>query len=405
MSEGNSVHPESPQGQQEPCYQDVFHRAPDGIVISDAEGNILAMNRTASMLLNSRPEALAGSSMTALVFPDDRRAFRGLLLRLREGAEPVEEELRLQPQGLSAFWASFLVGVERQPDGHVSRFLWHIRDITRRREEQDAALDHAQYDGVAGIVRGLSHEARNALQVSLSGLEMLALEMREHPESLDLIAHVKKSQEYIQYLFEKVREFSAPIPLDYRTTSLSEVIEEAWCHLAALRAGRDAEIQGIQGGAEVRCKVDHSAMEKGLRYLLGHFLEVGSGPAQVLVSWSKGDLEGHPAVLIALQVRGLDLSREEQEKFFEPFRRSRTGKACFGPAISRRIIEAHGGTVSLVDGAAAGITILVTIPLVPVRGARPKPFARKVDGLPERIQSIREEDIDSRHRLRPGEAG
>jgi class 3 adenylate cyclase len=71
----------------------------------------------------------------------------------------------------------------------------------------------------------------------------------------------------------------------------------------------------------------------------------------------------------------------------------------------RGIIEAHGGTVSLVDGAAAGITILVTIPLVPVRGARPKPFARKVDGLPERIQSIREEDIDSRHRLRPGEAG
>jgi two-component system, LuxR family, sensor kinase FixL len=349
-----------------------------------------------------------GSPMAEIFHGEDRRAFRAFLLKVRAEGETTEEEFRVHPQGLAPFWAAFHVGIARDPEGRPGRIRWLFRDITAHREAHDEALEKARYDGISRLVRGLSHEARNALQVSLSGLEMMALELKDSPDALDLIVHVRKSQEYIQYLLEKVRELSAPISLEYRTACVGEILEEAWCHLGPARRDREAEILGAQSPSsfDVRCKVDRASLEKAFRYLLENFLEMAPGAVRVQASWSKGDLGGHPALVIALTEGSLDPPAEVRESFFEPFRKNRAGKACFGPAIARRIVEGHGGTVVLAESPGAGLTVLITIPLVPVKGTRAKPFVQRVEGFQERLQALREQSLDARgHLRRPGEAG
>ena len=130
------------------------------------------------------------------------------------------------------------------------------------------------------------------------------------------------------------------------------------------------------------------------------------GAVRFEASWSKGSIDGHPALVMTLTGHGLDSTSDDRDKFFEPFRKNRAGKASFGPAIAKRIVEAHDGTVSLSDGTGPGLTVLITLPLIPLKGAPRKPFAQKADGLAERRQTGREERMRRPGRsILPGEAG
>src|SRR5207302_1126266 len=64
-------------------------------------------------------------------------------------------------------------------------------DITALEEAQQRALQSERLAAIGEMVAGLSHESRNALHRSQVCLEMLALEVEDRPEALNLIARVQ----------------------------------------------------------------------------------------------------------------------------------------------------------------------------------------------------------------------
>jgi len=60
-------------------YQDLFEFAPDGYLVTEADGKILEVNRAAARLLNVTPHFLRGRSLSASVCDDDRPEFEARL--------------------------------------------------------------------------------------------------------------------------------------------------------------------------------------------------------------------------------------------------------------------------------------------------------------------------------------
>ena len=71
------------------------------------------------------------------------------------------------------------------------------------------------------MVTGLAHESGNALARSQACLEMLALEVEDRPEALDLIGRIQKAQDHLQQLYEEVRNYAAPLKLERQRHSVS----------------------------------------------------------------------------------------------------------------------------------------------------------------------------------------
>src|ERR1700680_132396 len=80
-------------------YRELFELAPDGYVISNAQGIVEEANQAAAALLNTSEIALRGKPLAVFVAPPGRQAFRSLLREVATAGRRVQNyELQLVPR-------------------------------------------------------------------------------------------------------------------------------------------------------------------------------------------------------------------------------------------------------------------------------------------------------------------
>lgn len=121
-------------------YQRLFEFAPDGYLVTDADGTIREANRAAAQLLNVSPEFLVGKPLVTFIPEDERRRFRSRLLHLAEAGGRHEWEARLQPRRGEPFDAILTVEAGRDHDGPVVSVRWLLRDATERKRAEAERL-------------------------------------------------------------------------------------------------------------------------------------------------------------------------------------------------------------------------------------------------------------------------
>ena len=67
-----------------------------------------------------------------------------------------------------------------------------MEDVSERREAQKQLLQSERLAAIGQMVTGLAHESRNALQRAQACLDMLALDLEEAPDQLELTAKARR---------------------------------------------------------------------------------------------------------------------------------------------------------------------------------------------------------------------
>lgn len=236
------------------------------------------------------------------------------------------------------------------------------QDITSLKEAQAKALQSERLAAIGKMVAGLAHESRNALQRAQACLEMLELEVDDKPAAVDLIRRVQKAQDHLHRLFEELRGYVAPLQLDRCECQLSEAWREAWELLAVQRKGRQVKFRERSELVELRCAIDRFRIVQVFRILLENALAACKDPVEIEIDCAAASLDGHGAIRVAVRDNGPGLNPEQRQRIFEPFYTTKSQGTGLGMAIALRIVEAHGGSLAVGDGAAQGAEILVTLP-------------------------------------------
>jgi len=128
-------------------YVELFEDAPDGYVVTDLHGVIEQANLAAAELFNSARDFIVGQPLALFVNKRDKTAFYRRLNEM-DALEAVRDwELRFQPWKGKVFWASISIA-KVQVSGHDDVSLrWLIRDITRRRQEEEVLRRYALLAG------------------------------------------------------------------------------------------------------------------------------------------------------------------------------------------------------------------------------------------------------------------
>ena len=114
-----------------------------------------------------------------------------------------------------------------------------------------------------------------------------------------------------------------------------------------------------------------AALRRALDNLLDNAVKYGGSAEIAVVREASG-------VTIAIDDRGPGIPEPELERVFQPFyrlegSRSRdTGGSGLGLAIARAIVEAHGGTIALVNRAGGGLSARVRLQSEPSTAAHPR---------------------------------
>jgi PAS domain S-box-containing protein len=233
--------------------------------------------------------------------------------------------------------------------GRVSSY----RDVTAKRQAERLAA-------IGEMVTGLAHENRNAMQRMQACLEMLALEVQDRPEALDLLNRMQAAQDRLHHLHEAVREYAAPIVLKCEPIRLEQVVREAWRHLESSSWARTVQFHCCVEQAAA-C-VDRLAVESVFRNIFENSLAACRDPVEIDVRSGPSTLNERAATEIVVRDNGPGLDPQQQARIFEPFYTTKTQGTGLGMAISRRLIEAHGGRIAARAAPAGGAEIVITLP-------------------------------------------
>lgn len=232
-------------------------------------------------------------------------------------------------------------------------------EIVRLNEQ---ALQNERLAAIGQMMTGLAHESGNALARSQSCLEMLAWEVEDRPEALDLIKRIQNAQDHLKNLYEEVRGYAAPLKLDREAWDLSAVWRQAWTNLALSRQGRDATLAETTAGIDLLCPLDQFRLEQVFRNIFENSLAACSDPVRIEVMCAESEVAGRAAVCVLVRDNGPGLNAEQIQRIFEPFFTTKTKGTGLGMAIAKRIIEAHGGRISAGAPPGPGAQIRIELP-------------------------------------------
>jgi PAS domain S-box-containing protein len=246
--------------------------------------------------------------------------------------------------------------------GEVDAVALLGHDVTDLRTAERQALESERLATIGQTAAALAHECRNALQRAQSCLTLLGFRLWDRPEALELLTRLQQAQDDLSHLFEDVRGFASPMTIHTSPCNLAQVWRDAWAEVGSARDGKDADLREEPFRLDQWCTGDGFRLKQVFRNLFENALTVGSDPVRVTVRCSSAELDGRPALRIAVCNDGPSFTPEQRSRMFEPFFTTKTSGTGLGLAICRRIVEAHGGQIVPGDDSGPGAEFVITLP-------------------------------------------
>lgn len=242
-------------------------------------------------------------------------------------------------------------------------------DVTDLLAAQEQSLQSERLATIGRTITGLAHESRNALQRIQAGLEMLELELEQHPDARRDLDSIQRATHDLNNLLEEVRSFAAPIHLHLEHARLPEVWTRVWRHLEVARQGREVDLIESHSEGDMTVKLDVLRIEQVFRNLFENSLAASIDPVRIWVDCVR---EQDKELRITIRDNGPGLSIEQREKVFEPFYTTKSTGTGLGMSIVQRIVQAHHGRIEVSEPPPSGGAVFtIHLPSAPWAGSHP----------------------------------
>ncbi len=209
---------------------------------------------------------------------------------------------------------------------------------------------------LAGMI---GHDLRNPLTGISSATYYLK---RKYGSSMDekgrsMLEVIEKDVNYSNKIVSDLLEYSRPIMLDLQEMNPKSAVAEAFSHVDF-----PANVQLIDlTQSTPTMKIDADKLKRVFINLIKNAIDAMPNGGKLTVTSEKVN----DKVKIAFADTGLGISEENLKKLFGPLFTTKAKGMGLGLAICKRIVEAHGGRISVESVVDKGTTFTITIPLEP----------------------------------------
>ena len=327
---------------QRRLFDSVLSNVTAGVIGLDAEGRVDFVNRAAMRLLELPSEVASGAALAATV-PE----FETLFGRLQgSNGAAVQDEIRLTRRGKLE---SLLVRMsERRGEAGVEGFVVAFDDVT----DLVSAQRMAAWGDVA---RRIAHEIKNPLtpiQLSAERIKRKYRSQVSDPEELEQYTDVIVRQTNdLRRIVDEFSKFARMPEPDRRETDLTALVKAAVMLQENGQPG--VAFKREFPGQPDMIELDGTMIGQALTNLIKNAGEsideerekLGPGYSpEIRVSLTSSD--GFATIRIADNGTGLPPDRS---RLFEPYVTTREKGTGLGLPIVKKIIEEHGGTLTLTD--------------------------------------------------------
>ena len=235
-----------------------------------------------------------------------------------------------------------------------------IGEIDRLRALEERMQRSKRLAALGERAAGVAHEVRNPL----GGIELyaglLARDLEGDEEKRSLAEKIITGTRYLDRIVEGMLDFTREMEVERRRVDLRAVIEQA-VELAGA-ALRDSGVEVVREGAgELAAFGDGELLRRVFLNIVTNACQAMSGGGRLVITCRPETVHGSPVAVCEFADSGPGVSEEAMDRVFNPFFTAREGGTGLGLAISHRIVEAHGGEISVRNNPGGGACFTVRL--------------------------------------------
>ena len=309
------------------------------------------------------------------VYPQDRDAFRSMVEKAIQGGGSYENEYRLVLPNSKMRWISSHGRVEFDGDGKPILVRGLSYDITQRKEaEQDTQnlrqeIAHVGRVSMLGqLASALAHEINQPLGAILRNAEAAELFMQNKSPDLDevraILADIRKDDQRAGSVIDRMRGLLKRHNLEKRAVDVGELVGEVVSLVRTDAAGRHIKLEMAVANELPPVHGDRVHLQQVLLNLIVNGMdavdEANKEDRRVVMT---ALLCGPQTVEIGVNDSGCGIPTDKLAHIFNPFFTTKPNGMGMGLAISRTIIEEHGGRLWAENNSEGGASFRFTLPM------------------------------------------
>jgi len=202
----------------------------------------------------------------------------------------------------------------------------------------------------------LGHDIRNPLQSIIGAADNL--EKRLDPTNAQankMLTIIKDGVDYSNQIINDLLDFSRDMRLELSESTPRTVIRETINHVVL---PANIKVSDLTEESPI-INIDEGKMERALRHIVENAVQAMPDGGELKISSKRLDDEAE----IMITDTGMGMTKEVLREIFTPLFTTKAKGIGLGLAISRRIVEAHGGSITVQSKTGEGSCFRVKVPI------------------------------------------
>jgi PAS domain S-box-containing protein len=353
---------------EEKKFREAVETMPAFAFIAMPDGQCIFVNGRWIEYTGLREEQALGWGWQAVVHPDDLGRVLKIWQESLASGSALEYEARLlRGKDGDYRWFQLRAVPVRDKRGKIVKWYGVINDIEDRKRAEQLQADLAHVNRVSTIgelTASLAHEIKQPIGAAVTNAEacvrLLDRDQSDVPEAREAALEMAKDAKRAADIIARVRSLYRKGSSQMESVDVNELIEEIFLILHNEANRHSVSMRTDVAGGMPRVMADRVQLQQVLMNLMLNGIQAMEETGGVLTIKAQLDQDGR--VQISVGDTGVGLPTEKVEQIFDAFFTTKPEGSGMGLAISRSIIDSHGGRLWATPNDGRGATFHFTLP-------------------------------------------
>ena len=334
-----------------------------GVLVVDLEGNITLFNQAAEEITGLAQQEVQGYPYAQVIGLDAGREL-SVLHTLETFQSLTNREKNLQLENGRTIPLGFSTALVRDAEGNVLGAVEVFNDLTEvKRLEAQVQRMHT-LAALGEMAATVAHEIRNPLGGIAGFATLLERDLAADDPRRRLARKITEGVARLNRIVSSLLSYTRPLTLNTRPVNIVEVVEEAtaFFEIDLERRHENISLQRLYPALPLDCAIDPEQFQQVILNLLHNATQAMSPRGGTITIGLVTHTPDPAQIRLTVRDQGMGMSSEVQQKLFTPFFTTKEDGTGLGLVTSKKIIEAHGGLITVESEPGKGTCFTVSIP-------------------------------------------
>jgi signal transduction histidine kinase len=232
------------------------------------------------------------------------------------------------------------------------------RSYEQLAQAQRQLIEQERLAALGELSAVVAHEVRNPLGVLFNSLGSLRRLVKPEGDARVLLDIMGEEAERLDHIVGDLLDFARPVTPVLQPEPLERVVDEAVAAAVAAGVGQVVVQREVVAGLPP-VPMDARLVRQAVLNVAANAVQAMPHGGRLAVRIRR-DAEG---VLLELEDSGPGIPEEIRARIFEPFFTTKASGTGLGLAVVKRIVDGHGGAISVSSGPGGGTVVQLRFPL------------------------------------------